>query len=98
MGTLFNQLPRKKHRVEIQDLMAAADDIKTVAEESGLKTETVAEIYKAEALNRFTECYIENGDVKDEQLMGIGEILEEIAGSIRAVAEAVNTKPEGELP
>ena len=98
MGTLFNQLPRKKHQVEIQDLMAAADDIKTVAEESGLTTETVAEIYKAEALNRFTECYIENGDVKDEQLMGIGEILEEIAGSIRAVAEAIETKPEGEQP
>ena len=98
MGTLFNQLPRKRHTVEIRHLMAAADDIKTVAEESGLTTETVAEIYKAEALNRITECYIENGDVKDEQLMGIGEILEEIAGSIRAVAEAVNTNPEGELP
>ncbi|MBR4647729.1 MAG: hypothetical protein IKO75_11510 [Bacteroidales bacterium] len=86
MGTLFNQPERLQHFIDREDLLYEVDKIIDVAEDSGLDIDKVIDIYKAASINRFIDCYVEDGDAFDEQIAGIGEILKRIENSISNIS------------
>ena len=47
----------------------------------------VIEIYKIEVMDRVTTCKVDDGDRKDEQLAGFGELLREFNGHIESLLE-----------
>lgn len=91
MGTLFEQPPRKMRGIEERDLTIAIDLIKTAASKTNTDIKTVAEIYKAEVLNRYIDCYVDNGNNFDEQMSGIGKILLNISHSIEKISPKVDS-------
>ncbi len=86
MGTLFDQPVRKRYRIEREDLFYEIDTIKEVAKKNNLDIDKVIDIYKVASINRFIDCYVANGDIFDEQMAGIGEILQEIKQSLSNIA------------
>ncbi|MBR3467787.1 MAG: hypothetical protein IKH15_11280 [Bacteroidales bacterium] len=86
MGTLFNQPERLQHFIDREDLLYEVDKIIDVAEDSGLDIDKVIDIYKAASINRFIDCYVEDGDAFNEQIAGIGEILKRIENSISNIS------------
>ena len=83
MGTLFEQNERELYPVEERHLLSASDMILEVSAEKNIDPAIVAEIYKAEVMNRFITCYVNNGDRFDEQMAGLGEIMQKISDSIK---------------
>lgn len=86
MGTLFNQPERLRHFIDREDLLYEVNRIIDVAEDSGLDIDKVIDIYKAASINRFIDCYVDDGDAFDEQIAGIGEILKGIENSISNIS------------
>lgn len=87
MGTLFEQPPRKLRGIEEKDLLIAINLIKTAAAKTNTDIKIVSEIYKAEVLNRYIDCYVDNGNIFDEQMSGIGNILLNISHSIEQISQ-----------
>ena len=77
MGTLFNQDPR--YLLNVQEII---DDIivslKKIIKEEKLTTEQALKIYEVALYRQRSFCYKDDGDRKDEQLKGFGDILVEI--------------------
>ena len=70
MGTVYKQEPRRKF-LEEEHVIAFADMISNISEESKITYIEALETYKALAL-------INDYDAKDEQIAGIAEILASI--------------------
>lgn len=70
MGTVYKQEPRRKF-LEEEQVIAFADMISNISEESKITYIEALETYKALAL-------INDYDAKDEQIAGIAEILASI--------------------
>lgn len=87
MGTLFEQEARKMYPVEKRHLLDASDMIIKISQEKNLDPCIVAELYKTEVLNRYITCYVNNGNIFDEQMAGIGKILQNISDSVAKIAE-----------
>ena len=79
MGTLHNQPERKPLRITEDDMYDEIHDIKKISEVTGLSFEQVLSVYKLLELRRKNDLYLHNGDAFDEQISGIGSILEKIA-------------------
>ena len=77
MGTLFNQDPR--YLLNVQEII---DDIivslKKITKEEKLTTEQALKIYELALYRQRSFFYKDDGDRKDEQLKGFGDILVEI--------------------
>jgi hypothetical protein len=82
MGTLFDQSPRQ------ETLDSYAHTILSIARNAGFDTDnmTPAEWHAACDLAR-TALAIQSADALDEQLAGLGHILQQIAGAIEGVAK-----------
>jgi hypothetical protein len=88
MSTLFTQPPRDYKRATSVDV----DDFLAIAKELALKhkievSDVVAAKHALE-LQRRNDLQVANGDAYDEQLAGFGEILNNIADSLRDMADA----------
>jgi hypothetical protein len=82
MGTLFNQPERNRHNVSYWDIKSRAEQIRDIAKELNMPDNAVTTVYLATVLNRFTSAYIDNGDIHDEQMHGIGELIQRLASAI----------------
>lgn len=85
MGTLLEQPVRKRCDVDKNSLLSTIDMLKSVSKDSKVDLTTVVYIYHANVIDRFTDCYVNNGDAFDEQMSGIGKILGEISDSIKNI-------------
>ncbi|BBU83162.1 hypothetical protein EIMP300_45620 [Escherichia coli] len=78
MGTLGNQPCRSRY--EFDDFNLAnphrAAALTKLAKETGVSVDTLIKLEIAMQLNRLNSILIENGDKMDENLAGIGEILQ----------------------
>lgn len=76
MGTLYNQPPRKSFYVSNEDIAYMYKQV-TPNGEKLTPTERIAVIHLLE-LRRQNDLYFANGDIHDEQLMGIGDNFQTI--------------------
>ena len=82
MGTLFSQAERKWCVVSTADL----DEFLSLAVDLAKKNKVaVSDVIKAKEvleMQRRNDLYVNNGDTFDEQMMGIGELLQGISSAI----------------
>lgn len=77
MGTLFNQQPRKyQHKNDINTIIDEIKKIKSIRDETGLTYDQVIETCNMLELRRKNDLYVANGDIFDEQMSGIGSLLD----------------------
>ena len=95
MGTLFEQQPRSYYDIDFEkDVKYACEKILKIAKETKMSVSDVIEIYKIETHNRAISCYVSNGDIKDEQLAGFGELFESFNGKLDDIIEILRQKTE----
>lgn len=92
MGTLFNQPERNHRRVTDSELDAFLSDAVKLAKKHSIN---VAEVIKAKEvleLERRNDLYVNNGDSFDEQMSGIGGILQEMVCAIEDLRNELSSK------
>lgn len=75
MGTLKNQKPRNYNNVTKSDIIFYCEEIKYISKQSGFTINQIIEIIKIKELERKNNLYVNNGDIFDEQMSGLAEIL-----------------------
>lgn len=78
MGTLKNQDWRKRHDVTEASLLNCINMLKAIATKEKISLDQVIKIYEISVQNRHIDAYIDDGDIKDEQLSGLSNYLDEI--------------------
>lgn len=78
MGTLKNQDWRKRHDVTEANLLDCINMLKAIATKEKISLDQVIKIYEISVQNRHIDAYIDDGDIKDEQLSGLSNYLDEI--------------------
>lgn len=89
MGTLQNQEPRKNHFVYPTDIDDKVKELKKIALANSVSFEDVVKIATVLELKRKNDLYHSNGDIWDEQMSGIGEILTEMVYKIGTIADSL---------
>lgn len=90
MGTLYNQTERNYHPVSFNYVRSSCEELKKIAKEMNMSIADVIEIYKIEVMDRVTACKVDDGDRKDEQLAGFGEIAKSISESVEKAVEILD--------
>jgi hypothetical protein len=89
MGTLFNQKIRQKHYVLPITTQDEIDTIDYLSDVTGYEIEHIIEIRKICEAKRTNDLFIEDGNAKDEQLAGFGELFKELNDQIRLLNETL---------
>ena len=84
MGTLFDQSPRNYKYVDITDVEKKLLELDALAARLGCELSEVIDVAKILEMERRNSLFADNGDVWDEQIGGIGEILQDIANIMRS--------------
>ncbi len=78
MGNLFDQPPREIDRVGDTELLRWVRWADDYADKEGYTLEAVIEAKKALEMERANNLAVRDGDAKDEQLGGFGDLLREL--------------------
>ena len=78
MGTLFNQPPRKMLSISENDIENEIETIKLMMDKYGITFLEAKEVLLLLEKKRKNDLYVVNGDIFDEQMHGIGELLQGI--------------------
>jgi hypothetical protein len=89
MGTLFDQPVRKDLKVSDSSMYDLLSAVKRHASEHDLTVDQVLQAYKIKELERNNNLIVSNGNIYDEQIAGIGEILREMSGSLTEIASEI---------
>ena len=92
MGTLFNQLLRRLCHVTFDDVERTADKLREIANTKKMALADIIEIWKNLIIDRQNNLAVEDGDTKDEQLAGLGEILNRISDGIQLLVQCYENK------
>lgn len=82
MGTLQDQPLRKYLRVTKTDIEQLLEEATTLSVDYEVSLADVLMAYRIKELERRNDLFVNNGDIFDEQMAGIGEILQEISHSL----------------
>ena len=82
MGTMSKQPERNDHAVSVAQLQDFIDIIAEVAKTSKVSPELVVAAARVLEMRRTNDLRAANGDIFDEQVAGLGELLERIAESV----------------
>ncbi len=77
MGTLFNQQPRKYHQTQDYDIDVICTEIMHIKSTYGMSNNEAIEVLRIAEKRRTNNIFVANGDIKDEQLSGFGELIKE---------------------
>ncbi len=86
MGTLLKQEPRNFRNVEKEDVEERLKDFISIAKKHKVSLSDVISTAKITELERSNNLFVANGDIHDEQMAGIGEILTEIKSSLNFIS------------
>lgn len=78
MGTLKDQPKRISPYINNIDLQEIFKTCKELGTKNGISIDSAIEIYKTALLEQNNNLYFDNGQRFDEQIAGIGKLLEEI--------------------
>lgn len=76
MGTLFSQPPRDYKSVTEYKLLGIAEACEMLVKRKGVSFDQALQIYEIAEIARRNDLFATNGDIWDEQIAGIGQILE----------------------
>lgn len=82
MGTLFNQPKRKYQSISSDHLDSFIQDIASLSKKHGISVSDAIAAARVLELSRQNDLYVSNGDIFDEQIAGIGELLEKMSSAI----------------
>jgi hypothetical protein len=85
MGTLFEQLPRKDRKVSHSDLDAFLREAVSLSKIHNITVTEVIAAKKALELERRNDLYLANGNIFDEQIAGIGELLQQLSYAVEGL-------------
>lgn len=77
MGTLFNQQPRKYHHTQDYDIDIICTEIMHIKSTYGMSHNEAIDVLRIAENRRTSNIFVANGDIKDEQLAGFGELIKE---------------------
>lgn len=75
MGTLLNQKERDYLHLDEVDINQRIIHLKAIAKKHKISLENVLTLMSTLEQERSTNLYVANGDIKDEQLAGFGELI-----------------------
>lgn len=77
MGTLINQPPRDYKTIDQHDVINEIKSIEEIADVTGFSVDQVIKVRSILEMKRRNSLYVANGDIFDEQIGGIGQLIEE---------------------
>jgi len=86
MGTLLKQEPRNFRSVKTEDVEERLKDFISIAKLHKVSLSDVINTAKIMEMERSNNLFVANGDIHDEQMAGIGEILTEIKSSMSLIS------------
>lgn len=91
MGTLFDQSPRKYWNSSSlkDDVIYYLEEMQLASDETGETIENCLKAAEIMELSRRNNIFVADGDAKDEQLAGFGNLLQELIEEIRQIAENI---------
>ncbi len=81
MGKLGNQPVRPRRKINFSELKEPLYFIEKIIKNSNLTEESIIKILEILEYSRRTNVMIDDGDFKDEQIGGIGELIENFISS-----------------
>ncbi len=85
MGMLGNQ-PARNYRK--QDYTYWVRELNRIAEAEGISLDQVIEVAKVAEMSRANDIAVSDGDFRDEQMGGFGELLHDLNETLARIAEA----------
>jgi len=92
MGTLYNQQEREYRNINKNEAGIFFEDMLSLAKQYKLTNQEVISGLKVLELRRQNNLYVNNGDIHDEQMSGIGKELSGVSSSLDAIAESITNK------
>lgn len=92
MGTLFNQSIRKEFKVTDIQMYDMLSEAKRVANQHDLTVDQVLLAFKIKQLERKNDLMVSNGNIHDEQMAGIGNLLSIISSALESIAQKMEDK------
>lgn len=89
MGTLFDQPVRELHPVSLMNLKEIVSIVKQLAKESGLTIDQTIKIFEIEEYSKRTSAMILDGNVHDEQMAGIGELIKSFIDKVEFIGNQI---------
>ena len=78
MGTLLEQPKRDYKGISNSDIEAFIQDSQNLASKYKISVIDVISATKVLELQRKNDLYVSNGDIHDEQMAGLGELLQQL--------------------
>lgn len=88
MGTLEKQPPRNYHGIENKDVINIIDQAIINADEYNVSVADALKALEIAAYERRTTAIISNGDIWDEQIAGIGKLIDNVGKELARIATA----------
>jgi len=85
LGTLFSQSERNYRRVSATDVDDFLADVLKIAKKHNVSVTDVLSAKSALEAERRNDLYVANGDAFDEQIGGIGQLLQSISSAIEGL-------------
>jgi hypothetical protein len=85
MGTLFKQEIRSQRYVEESDLDGFLAAAVKLSQKHKIHVADVISAGRVLELKRRNDLYVNNGDAFDEQIAGIGELLQTLSSAVESV-------------
>jgi hypothetical protein len=92
MGTLFNQQVRTNYNFSKSVVLDLVNMIKEISNTCNLSEDQVIKIIEIKEIQRYNNLYLENGNIYDEQMSGLGELFESLIEKIENIEIALNDK------
>lgn len=89
MGTLWEQEVRNSCNFSDVDVQLNINSIKDLAAKNHLTVSDVIRIFDTLERRRTNDLYKWNGDTWDEQIAGMGQLLQNIESALNSIAEAL---------
>lgn len=97
MGTLFDQLPRNYHDIDFErHVKADCEEIQKIAKKTKMSIAEVIEVYKINTINRLINCYVDNGNIFDEQMAGFGNLFKSFNEKTGVIVDYLESKLDQE--
>lgn len=82
MGTLLNQDVRQRLDVDERKMQILYDLLNGFAVSHKISFGDAVSMYRCLVMDRYCDLYVNNGDIFDEQMSGIGEIGNNLVNSL----------------
>ncbi|MEI6328218.1 MAG: hypothetical protein WCP16_03225 [Pseudanabaena sp. ELA645] len=82
MGTLFNQSPRNYREYNENEIQEFLETILKLSQKYKIPTNEVIHAVEVLEIRRKNDLYVANGDIFDEQMAGLGNLLQDLNNKI----------------